>query len=63
MALNIIKQPIIITQGGDVDEMDGEPPEEEDKKAEGEGEDVIDPVMKQYMEMVQQQKDKEKQVC
>jgi L-fucose mutarotase/ribose pyranase (RbsD/FucU family) len=41
--------------------MDGEPPEVEDKKTEGE--DVIDPVMKQYMEMVQQQKDKEKEVC
>ena len=47
--------------GGDVDEMDGEPPEVEDKKTEGE--DVIDPVMKQYMEMVQQQKDKEKEVA
>lgn len=41
--------------------MDGGAPEEEEEKK-LESEDNIDPVMKQYMEMIQQQKDKEKEV-
>ena len=36
--------------------------EEKEKKTEATSEDNIDPVMKQYMEMIQQQKDKEKEV-
>lgn len=48
-------------QGKDFDVFDGGAPDlEEEKKPESE--DNIDPVMKQYMEMVQQQKDKEKEV-
>lgn len=48
-------------QGKEFDDLDGGAPDiEEEKKLESE--DNIDPVMKQYMEMVQQQKDKEKEV-
>lgn len=46
-------------QGGDIDETDGAHAQEEKKT---DTEDNIDPVMKQYMEMIQQQKDKEKEV-
>ncbi|XP_071124369.1 centriole and centriolar satellite protein OFD1-like [Mytilus edulis] len=48
-------------QGKEFDVMDGGAPEEEEEKK-LESEDNIDPVMKQYMEMIQQQKDKEKEV-
>lgn len=48
--------------GDDVDETDGDQQQVEETKPAA-SEDNIDPVMKQYMEMIQQQKDREKQVA
>lgn len=52
-----------LPQGGDFDDLEVEVKQEPEKKeVKGDDDDGIDPTMKQYMAMVAQQKEREKQV-